>query len=147
VEKYMFVGEYVHSVDDKSRVAIPVKFRNLLQNGGILTRGNDGCLVVYRLNEWEKMMAKLATLPQSKQEVRNYLRFVLSGATDFSMDKQGRINLPFFLKDFAGINRKVVFVGLYDKMEIWEKDKWDEYRGQMEDQNTDYLEQLEEFGL
>lgn len=143
----MFVGEYVHSVDDKSRVAIPVKFRNLLQNGGILTRGNDGCLVVYRLNEWEKMMAKLATLPQSKQEVRNYLRFVLSGATDFSMDKQGRINLPFFLKDFAGINRKVVFVGLYDKMEIWEKDKWDEYRGQMEDQNTDYLEQLEEFGL
>jgi len=143
----MFVGEYVHSVDDKSRVAIPVKFRNLLQNGGILTRGNDGCLVIYRMNEWEKMMEKLARLPQSKPDVRGYMRFLLSGATDFAMDKQGRINLPGFLKDFAGINRKVVFVGVYDKLEVWEKDKWEEYRGQIEDQTGEYLEQLEEYGL
>lgn len=143
----MFVGEYVHSVDDKSRVAIPVKFRNLLQNGGMLTRGNDGCLVVYRMNEWEIMMEKLAKLPQSKPDVRGYMRFLLSGATDFTMDKQGRINLPGFLKEFAGINRKVVFVGVYDKLEVWEKDKWEEYRSQIEDQTGEYLEQLEEYGL
>ena len=143
----MFVGEYVHSVDDKSRVAVPVKFRNLLQNGGMLTRGNDGSLVIYRMNEWEIMMAKLAKLPQSKPDVRGYLRFVLSGATDFSMDKQGRINIPSFLKEFAGISRKVVFVGMYDKLEIWEKSKWDEYRAQIEDQTGEYLEQLEEYGF
>lgn len=143
----MFVGEYVHSVDDKSRVAVPVKFRSLLQSGGILTRGNDGCLAVYRMNEWEIMMEKLAKLPQSKPDVRSYLRFLLSGAVDFSMDKQGRINIPNFLKDFAGISRKVVFVGMYDKMEIWEQSKWEEYRGQIEDQSANYLEQLEDYGL
>ncbi len=143
----MFVGEFKHSVDEKGRVAVPAKFRDALSNGAILTRGNDGCLTVYRMNEWEELMAKIAKLPQSKLEVRSYVRFLLSGAVDVRTDKQGRINLPNYLKEFAKINKKVVFVGIYDRLELWDEDKWENYRSQLENQSEEVLEQLEEYGL
>ncbi len=143
----MFVGEFKHSVDEKGRVAVPAKFRSILSEGGILTRGNDGCLTIYRLNEWEELMAKVSKLPQSKAEVRSYVRFLLSGAVDVKTDKQGRINIPSYLKDFAGVTKKVVFVGVYDKLEVWDEAKWEEYRGLIEDQSEDVLEHLEEYGL
>ena len=143
----MFVGEFKHSVDEKGRVAVPAKFRDALSSGAILTRGNDGCLTVYRMNEWEELMAKIAKLPQSKLEVRSYVRFLLSGAVDVRTDKQGRINLPNYLKEFAKINKKVVFVGIYDRLELWDEDKWENYRSQLENQSEEVLEQLEEYGL
>lgn len=143
----MFVGEFKHSVDEKGRVAVPAKFREVLQDGAILTRGNDGCLTIYRMNEWEELMEKISKLPQSKQEVRSYVRFLLSGAVDVKTDKQGRINLPNYLLDFAGMSKKVVFVGVYDRLELWDEEKWMEYRGQIETQSEDFLEQLDKYGL
>lgn len=143
----MFVGEYLHSIDEKGRVALPAKYRDLLINGGMLTRGNDGCLVIYRGNEWDQLVEKLSKLPQSRPEVRNYVRLVLSGAAEVKVDKQGRINLPSFLMEFASLSKKVVFVGVYDKLEVWDKDKWDEYRLQIEGQSVEMLEQLGEFGI
>ena len=143
----MFVGEYKHSIDEKGRVAVPAKFRSVLEEGAILTRGNDGSLVIYRMNEWEILMEKVARLPQSKPEARNYVRFVTSGAIDVKLDKQGRINVPAFLIEFAGLDKKVVFVGIYDKMEIWDQKKWDEYRKQIEVNSEEVLEGLDGYGL
>jgi MraZ protein len=143
----MFVGEFKHSVDEKGRVALPAKFREVLKDGAILTRGNDGCLTIYRMNEWESLMEKITKLPQSKMEVRSYVRFLLSGAVDVRTDKQGRINLPNYLMSFAQITKKVVFVGVYDRLELWDEEKWSEYRGQIENQSEDVLEQLEKYGL
>lgn len=143
----MFVGEYNHSVDDKGRVAVPARYRNVLEGGAILTRGNDGCLAMFRMNEWEVMMEKIAKLPQSKSEARNYMRFVLSGAVDVKLDKQGRINIPKYLMDFGQIDKKVVFVGVFNRLEIWNTDIWDSYRNQIEGEASEVLEQLEEYGL
>ena len=143
----MFVGEYQHSVDQKGRVAVPARFRELLNKGAVLTRGNDGCLAIYRLNDWEMLMDKIAKLPQSKTEVRNYMRFLLSGAVDIKLDNQGRANVPNYLLKFAGIDKKVVFVGMYNKLELWDAAKWDDYRNQIEDQTGVVMDQLEEYGL
>ena len=143
----MFVGEYKHSVDEKGRVAVPAKFREVLEDGAILTRGNDGCLVIYRMNEWEILMEKIAKLPQSKLEARSYVRFITSGAIDIKLDKQGRINIPTYLMDFASLTKKVVFVGIYDKMEIWDQKKWDDYRLLIEGSSEEVLEGLESYGL
>lgn len=143
----MFVGEYLHNVDEKGRVAVPAKFREWLENGAVLTRGTDGCLAFYRMNEWDKLVEKISSLPQSKVEVRNYARLILSGAADVKLDKQGRVNLPKFLVDFANISKKVVFVGVNNRLELWDKEKWDDYRVQIEMQSADLLEQLGEFGI
>ncbi|MFZ5392472.1 MAG: division/cell wall cluster transcriptional repressor MraZ [Patescibacteria group bacterium] len=143
----MFLGEFFHSVDDKGRVAMPAKYRDQIEKGAILTRGNDASLTIYLINEWEKLVEKLMKLPQSKTDVRNYARLVLAGAVEIKLDKQGRINIPKYLLDFAQINKKVVFVGLYDKVEIWDEQRWMDYRQEIESQSTDVLGQLGEFGI
>jgi len=143
----MFLGEYFHSIDDKGRVAMPAKYREQVEKGAILTRGNDGSLTIYALNEWEKLVEKIMQLPQSKSEVRNYARLVLAGAVEIKLDKQGRINIPKYLTEFASLDKKVVFVGLYDKVEIWDEQRWVQYRQEVENQSVDVLEQLSEFGL
>lgn len=126
---------------------MPAKYRDQIEQGAILTRGNDGSLTIYTLNEWEKLVEKLLKLPQSKSDVRNYARLVLAGAVEIRLDKQGRINIPKYLTDFAQLGKKVVFVGLYDKVEIWDEQKWIEYRREMESQSNEVLDQLGEFGL
>ncbi len=143
----MFLGEFFHSVDDKGRVAMPAKYRDQIEKGAILTRGNDASLTIYLINEWEKLVEKLMKLPQSKTDVRNYARLVLAGAVEIKLDKQGRINIPKYLLDFSQINKKVVFVGLYDKVEIWDEQRWMDYRQEIESQSTDVLGQLSEFGI
>ncbi|MFA4930696.1 MAG: division/cell wall cluster transcriptional repressor MraZ [Patescibacteria group bacterium] len=143
----MFVGEYLHSVDSKGRVALPARFREELQAGSIITRGNDGCLTIFKSDEWDELVEKLSNLPQSKAEVRSYTRLVLSGAAEIKLDRQGRINLPNYLVNFAGIGKKVVFVGVNNRLELWDEKKWIEYKEQMEMQTSEMLEQLGEFGL
>lgn len=143
----MFVGEYLHSVDSKGRVALPAKFREELKAGSIITRGNDGCLTIYKIEEWEELIDKITNLPQSKVEVRNYSRLILSGAAEVKLDRQGRLNLPGYLIDFAGINMKVVFVGVNNRLEVWDEGKWTDYKEQIEMQTGEMLEQLGEYGL
>jgi MraZ protein len=99
------------------------------------------------MNEWEILMEKIAKLPQSKPEARSYVRFITSGAIDIKLDKQGRINIPTYLMDFASLTKKVVFVGIYDKMEIWDQKKWDDYRLLIEGNSEEVLEGLESYGL
>jgi len=120
----MLSGEYRHTVDEKGRVIIPSKIRNEMGSNMVITRGLDGCLFGYNEIEWNKIMEKLSTLPFTKSDARNFTRFLTSGAQTVEFDKQGRINIPNYLMNYAEISRDVVIVGVINRIEIWEKDKW-----------------------
>ncbi len=139
----MFIGEYAHAIDQKGRLAVPTKFREDLETGAVVTRGLDGCLVLYTASEWEKLAAKLSQLPISKANTRAFSRFMLSGAMDLQLDGQGRITLPEYLRTYAGISKKVVITGLYNRLEIWNEERWSTYKRGTEKGSVDIAEALE----
>ncbi|MFH1426108.1 MAG: division/cell wall cluster transcriptional repressor MraZ [Candidatus Kerfeldbacteria bacterium] len=143
----MFIGEYQHSVDDKSRVAVPVKFRADLSKGAVVTRGLDHCLFLYPKEEWEKLAEKLTKLPISQSKSRAFARLMLAGAMDVVPDRQGRVVLPKYLTDYAGIKKKVVVAGLYDRLEIWDDAAWTKYKTETEDDSNEIAEALGELGV
>ena len=143
----MFIGEYHHNIDEKGRLAVPVKFRNQLEKGAVVTRGLDNCLFLYPQKEWEKLADKLAKLPISKSNTRGFVRFMLAGAMDIEIDKQGRIVLPDYLRKFAGIKKKVVIAGSYSRLEIWEQEKWDKYKQGAEKESENMAETLGEMNV
>lgn len=120
----MFMGEYNHSVDVKGRVIIPTKFREELGEEFVVTKGLDGCLFVYPNDEWKLFEEKLRTLPVANKDARKFTRFFLAGAASLEIDKQGRILVPSVLREFAGIEKDVVLVGVSSRVEIWDKAKW-----------------------
>jgi len=121
----MFMGEYNHSIDAKGRVIVPSKFRELLGEHFVVTKGLDGCLWVFPDDEWEKFSGKLRELPVANSEARKLSRYFLAGATDAETDKQGRILLPQVLRDFADLDKEVVLVGAASRVEIWDKKSWE----------------------
>ena len=123
----MFIGEYNHNLDDKNRLMIPSKFREQLTNTFILTRGLDGCLVIYSIESWNNVTSQLNTLPFTKKDARNFLRFIASNAIDLQFDKQGRIVIPNNLKTYASLVKECVIIGTLDKIEIWSKVNWDKF--------------------
>jgi len=143
----MFIGEFKHNIDEKGRLAIPVKFRSDLAKGAVVTRGLDNCLFVYSLDEWEKLANKLSNLPISQAKARAFARLMLAGAMDVVPDKQGRINLPEYLRQYAGLNKSVVVAGLYNRLEIWDSVTWDKYSKDTEQSSTDISEKLAELGV
>jgi MraZ protein len=143
----MFIGEHSHSIDEKGRVSLPVKFRGELAAGCIVTRGLDHCLWVYPENTWNQLAEKLASLPITQKNARSFARLMLSGATDLIIDKAGRINLPNYLKEYAGIKNKVIIAGMYDRLEIWPEDSWKEFKKNMEENSDEIAEQIEEMGF
>lgn len=124
----MFLGEYTHTIDEKGRLTIPAKFRGELAAGLVLTRGLDRNLVVYPLDGWQALASRITAKPLSDKRMRAFRRRVFSGATDLTPDRQGRILVPNYLRDFAGFNGEVVVVGMYDYLEIWEAAAWAEQR-------------------
>ena len=122
----LFLGEYSHTLDDKGRIIIPAKLRNDLGNGFILTRGLDGCLFIYSNKEWNNIINKYKELPDSKDK-RSFMRVFLSGAVICEYDKQGRINIPTSLISYASIKRECIIVGVFDRLEIWSKEKWTDF--------------------
>ena len=143
----MFIGEYQHTVDDKGRVAIPGKFRGHLETGAVVTRGLDNCLVLYTKDEWNKLAEKLAGLPLSQQNARAFARLMLAGAMDVTLDKQGRVILPNYLKEYAGISKEVIVAGLFNRLEIWSQDAWREYSTNAEKDSNNIAEQLGTLGI
>ncbi len=123
----MLIGEFHHSLDEKGRLTIPTKFRTVLKDQFILTRGLDHCLFAYSEETWNTLTLNLEKLPFTKKDARNFLRFFLSGATICEIDKQGRIRIPSPLADYASLNRDCVIIGVGDRMEIWQKEKWEEF--------------------
>lgn len=143
----MFIGEYSHSIDEKGRVSVPVKFRASLASGCVVTRGLDHCLWIYSIEAWEKIAEKLSELPITQKNARSFARLMLAGATDLTIDKMGRVNIPNYLKEYAGIKSKVVVAGVYDRLELWSEEGWREFKKTMEDDSDNIAENLSEIGL
>lgn len=143
----MFIGEYHYNVDEKGRLAIPSKFRTLLSAGAVVTRGVDNCLFLYTKKEWENLATVLSKLPISQAKSRAFARLMLAGAMDVDIDKQGRIALPDYLRKYANISKKVVVAGLYNRLEIWDENNWEEYKSQSERDSSDIAENLAGLGV
>lgn len=122
----MFMGEYNHTIDAKSRLIIPSKFRDILGDEFVVTKGLDGCLFVFDNTEWTAFEEKLQKLPSmTNPDVRKFVRFFMAGATTVELDKQGRILIPAGLKDFAALEKDVVLIGVGSRMEIWSKERYE----------------------
>lgn len=143
----MFIGEYSHSIDEKGRLAVPIKFRQDLAKGAVVTRGLDNCLFLYTQEEWNKLADKLSKLPISQANTRAFARLMLAGAMDCEIDRQGRVILPDYLRKFAGLKKKVVVAGLYNRLEIWDETKWNSYKQKTEKGSSDIAEKLGELGV
>lgn len=137
----MFMGEYHFTLDDKGRLTIPAKLRADLGSNFIVTRGLDNCLFVYPKNEWNNIIAKYKELPNTK-DARNFMRFFLSGATVSDFDKQGRINISAPLMAYANLSKDCVIIGVNDRIEIWDKSRWEEFINTNEDQLSDIADNL-----
>lgn len=120
----MFMGEYNHTVDAKGRLIVPSKFREQLGDEFVVTKGLDGCLFAYENSEWRLLEEKLHALPLTNANARKFSRFFLAGATTCEVDKQGRILLPAVLREFAGISKDAVLVGVGSRIEIWSRESW-----------------------
>lgn len=143
----MFIGEYVYSIDEKKRLAIPAKFRQLLGKKAVLTRGIDSCLVIYPLEGWQKLAEKLESLPSSQTDARAFARIMLSGAVDVMLDKLGRILIPDYLKNYALFKKNVAIIGLSNRIEIWDEKKWRDYKAKTEKDIGDMAQRLKELGI
>jgi MraZ protein len=143
----VFIGEYSHNLDDKNRLAVPKKFRSDLSKGAVVTRGLDNCLFLYTKKEWEKLAKKLAALPFAQANTRAFARLMLAGAMDVDIDKQGRVMLPEYLRQYAGIGKSIVVAGLYNRLELWDETKWAEYKKKTESQSNEIAEQMANLGV
>lgn len=121
----MFMGEYNHTLDAKGRLIVPSKFREVLGDEFVVTKGMDGCLFVFADPEWHAFEEKLRSLPMIDKEARQFTRFFLAGAANVEVDKQGRILLPSVLREFADISKDAVLIGVGSRIEIWSKDRWE----------------------
>ena len=143
----MLIGEYTHTVDEKKRISLPSKFRMEVGKKVVITHGLDNCLFLYSLGEWEKISEQLSKLGMAQADKRAFHRFMLAGAVEVEVDSIGRILIPDFLKDFADLQTKVVFAGIHNRIEIWNEDKWIEYKKKVEKQADKMAEKLGEIGM
>lgn len=143
----MFIGEYAYSIDEKKRLSLPAKFRPALGKRVVLTRGLDQCLFVYSMKEWDKLAKKLSLLPLSQAHARGFARLMLAGAMDVALDNLGRILIPDYLKKYACLKKKVIIAGLYNRVEIWDEAKWEDYKRKTETAVGDIAERLKELGV
>ena len=120
----MFMGRYNHTIDPKGRLSIPSKYREILGDEFVVSKGMDDCLYVYANDDWKIFEGKLASLPLMSEEARQFARFFLSGAQAVTVDKQGRILMPQDLRDFAGLEKDVVLAGMGGRIEIWSLERW-----------------------
>ena len=138
----MFIGEYHHTIDEKGRIIIPVKFREELGNNFIITRGIENCLFVYSKENWAQITNKLNSLPFTKKDARTFNRFFMSGATDVELDKQGRVNISKPLIDYANLLKDCVIIGTGDRLEVWSQESWESFFDSTKDSMSDIAENL-----
>lgn len=143
----MFIGEYSHSIDTKGRIAIPAKFRQQLSGSAIITRGFDSCLFVFTSEQWQKLAEKINSLPMTQANSRSFSRLMFAGAVSAEVDAQGRILVPDYLRQYAGIKKQAVVAGLFNRLEIWDSAKWEEYKKKTESSSDEIAERLGEMGI
>lgn len=143
----MLLGEYNHTIDEKSRVIVPSKFRDDLGSTFVVTKGFDTCLFAFSITEWSNFEAKLKTLPLSNENARKYVRYFMAGATECQVDKQGRILIPSNLKEHAGLKKEIVITGVSTRVEIWDREKWNNYTSNDNIDLDEIASHMSEFGI
>jgi len=143
----MFIGEYSYSLDDKKRLSVPLKFRDSLGKKAVVTRGLDQCLFMYSIKEWEVVAEKISKPSWVQADVRGFNRLMLAGAMEVSFDNLGRILIPDYLKSYALLKKKTAVIGVYNRIEIWDENKWQEYKEKTEKDVGDIAERLKELGI
>jgi MraZ protein len=128
----MLIGEYLHTLDTKKRLSLPSRFRKEVGRRVVVTRGLDACLFMFPLKAWQKIAQKVSNLPVGQADTRGMSRFLLAGAVEVEVDSAGRILIPDFLKEFAGLKSRVVLAGVSDRVEIWNDKVWEEYKHRIE---------------
>lgn len=142
----MLIGEYLHTVDDKNRVSLPSKFRKEIGKTVVITRGLDNCLFLYPVSEWQRIAEQLSNLGIAKSDQRGINRFMLAGAVEMTVDSIGRILIPEYLKQFAGLGTEIVFAGVHNRIEIWNHKKWESYKKAIEKEAEKLSEKLGDIG-
>ena len=143
----MLVGEYVHTIDLKKRLAIPAKLRKEIGSKAVLTRGLDGCLFLFSAKEWAIFAEKISHLSFVKQDTRSFMRLFLSGASEVETDQLGRILIPDYLKDYARLGKEAVIAGLFNRLEIWDYTRWQTHKKALESEADKIAEKLGELGV
>lgn len=143
----MFIGEYHHTLDDKGRLSVPIKFRVQLAKGAVVTRGLDRSLFLYPKEEWDVLAQKLAQLPLGQADTRAFARLMLAGAMEVDVDKSGRVLLPEYLRSYASLTKTVVIAGLYNRLELWDEDAWKTYATATEAHGNEIAERLSGLGV
>ncbi|GGB45101.1 division/cell wall cluster transcriptional repressor MraZ [Virgibacillus dakarensis] len=143
----MFMGEFQHNIDAKGRIIVPAKFREELGESFVVTRGLDKCLFAYPMNEWKLLEEKLKKLPLTKKDARAFTRFFFSGAVECEIDKQGRINIPQPLRNYAVLEKECVVIGVSNRIEFWASENWDDYFNDSEESFAEIAENLMDFDI
>lgn len=143
----MLIGEYEHSIDTKGRLSMPAKLKSDIGEKFVVTKGLEGCLFVYSLTEWQNFEEKLRNFPLTNKNARTLTRFFLAGATECEIDKQGRFLIASNLREYAGLEKEVVIIGVLGRLEIWDKKKWQEYNEKENNSVEEIAESLAELGI
>ena len=143
----MLIGQYSHTLDVKKRLSLPSKFKKVLGEKVVITRGLDSCLFLFTISEWEIIAKKLTSQSVGSREARDLNRFFLSGAVEVDVDSAGRVLVPDFLRSFASLENKVVLAGLYSRVEIWDEKVWEAKQKDISDNADDVAAKLQEVGM
>jgi MraZ protein len=143
----MLIGEYIHTIDDKKRLSFPVKFRKEMGKSVVVTPGLDKCLFVFTTKEWARITSKLAESSMLQADTRSFNRYLLGGATEVSVDQNGRILIPDFLRDRAGLSGKIAVVGVHTRVELWDENTWKTYKRTVETRADELAERLGGIGV
>jgi MraZ protein len=143
----MLIGQYNHTIDEKNRLSFPVKFRKEMGKTVVVTPGLDRCLFVFTVKEWAHIAEKLAASSMLQSDTRSFNRYLLGGAVEVSVDQNGRILLPDFLKDRAGLQNKVTVIGVHTRVELWDEETWKSYKKDVETNADTLAERLGNIGI
>jgi MraZ protein len=143
----VFLGEYQHSVDSKGRLVLPARFRDRLERGLVVTKGQERCLYVFPIDKWDQEVEQVNNLPRTDRRSRNYARSFFGSASDQQLDGQGRIQIPQPLRDYASLAKDVVVIGVADRVEVWNVESWEEVSGEADEQFAGIEEALSEDGI
>lgn len=143
----MFIGQYDHHLEEKGRLSVPKKFRDELADGAVISQGLDGCLFLYPKSAWTTLVNKIRELPLTKSDARSFTRSLSFGASEVEIDGLGRILVPEYLRQFAGINTECVVAGAVDRIEIWDKTRFTKYSAQLNSRREDIAESLSDAGI
>ena len=143
----MFIGQHTHKLDEKSRLSVPKKFREKLGGTVVVTHGLDQCLFVYTLQEWEQFSYKMSELSMGQADTRAFTRYMLSSAVEVDIDKSGRVLIPDFLRDHAGLTENVIVAGVHNRIELWNEDAWQEYISSVTKRADTLAERLGDIGM